>query len=161
MNKPHESRNSEPNKQSPRNIFENFSCSWALENFSQSRGLRTDISQKTVVGCPCVLKAFGILKSYTKIHTADLHHFITGNGLETKISRTFLDFYHFRARILRHFRPILCPACRAYQTHLASRSACRACQTGRADRRVTSNNPRNNRETHFSSSPLLVTKVAN
>ena len=52
MNKPHESRNSEPNKQSPRNIFENFSCSWALENFSQSRGLRTDISQKTVVGCP-------------------------------------------------------------------------------------------------------------
>ena len=52
MNKPHDSRNSEPNKQSPRNIFENFSCSWALENFSQSRGLRTDISQKSVVGCP-------------------------------------------------------------------------------------------------------------
>ena len=44
---------------------------------------------------------------------------------------------------------------------LASRSACPACQTGRADRRVTSNNPRNNRGTHFSSSPLLVTKVAN
>ena len=55
MNKPHESRNSEPNKQSPRNIFENFSCSWALENFSQSRGLRTDISQKTVVGCPWIV----------------------------------------------------------------------------------------------------------
>ena len=53
MNKPNESRNSEPNKQSPRNIFENFSCSWTLEDFSQSRGLRTDISQKTVVGCPC------------------------------------------------------------------------------------------------------------
>ena len=52
MNKPHKSRNSEPNKQSPRNIFEIFSCSWALENFSHSRGLRTDISQKTVVGCP-------------------------------------------------------------------------------------------------------------
>ena len=77
----------------------------------------------------CILRfqCIGILKSYTKIHTADLHHFITGNGLETKISRTFLDFYHFRARILRHFRPILCPAYRAYQTHLASRSACRAC----------------------------------
>ena len=52
MNKPHKSRNSEPNKQSPRNILEIFSCSWALENFSHSRGLRTDISQKTVVGCP-------------------------------------------------------------------------------------------------------------
>ena len=54
MNKPHKSRNSEPNEQSPRNIFEIFSCSWALENFSHSRGLRTDISQKTVVGCPCL-----------------------------------------------------------------------------------------------------------
>ena len=53
MNKPHKSRNSEPNKQSPRNIFEIFSCSWAFENFSHSRGLRTDISQKKVVGCPC------------------------------------------------------------------------------------------------------------
>ena len=52
MNKPHKSRNSEPNEQSPRNIFEIFSCSWAPENFSPSRGLRTDISQKTVVGCP-------------------------------------------------------------------------------------------------------------
>ena len=46
-------------------------------------------------------------------------------------------------------------------TQLASRSACPACQTGRADQRVTTNNPRNNRGTHFSSSPLLVTKVAN
>ena len=55
MNKPHKSRNSEPNEQSPRNIFEIFSCSWALENFSHSRGLRTDISQKTVVGCPCIV----------------------------------------------------------------------------------------------------------
>ena len=52
MNKPHKSRNSEPNEQSPRNIFEIFSCSWAPENFSHSRGLRTDISPKTVVGCP-------------------------------------------------------------------------------------------------------------
>ena len=52
MNKPHKSRNSEPNEQSPRNIFEIFSCSWAPENFSRSRGLRTDISPKTVVGCP-------------------------------------------------------------------------------------------------------------
>ena len=41
-----------------------------------------------------VLKKFGTLKSYTKIHSADLHHFISGNGLETKISRTLLDFYH-------------------------------------------------------------------
>ena len=44
---------------------------------------------------------------------------------------------------------------------LASRSACPACQTGRADRRVTSNDPRNNCGTLFGSSPLLVTKVAN
>ena len=44
---------------------------------------------------------------------------------------------------------------------LASRSACPACQTGRADRRVTSNDPRNNCGTIFGSSPLLVTKVAN
>ena len=58
MNKPHKSRNSEPNNQSPRNIFEIFSCSWALENFSHSRGLRTDISQKTVVGCPCLFSCF-------------------------------------------------------------------------------------------------------
>ena len=57
MNKPHKSRNSEPNKQSPRNILEIFSCSWALENFSHSRGLRTDISQKTVVGCNWVCMA--------------------------------------------------------------------------------------------------------
>ena len=55
MNKPNKSRNSEPNEQSPRNIFEIFSCSWAPENFSRSRGLRTDISQKTVVGCPCLM----------------------------------------------------------------------------------------------------------
>ena len=52
VNKPHKSRNSESNEQSPRNIFEIFSCSWAHENFSHSRGLRTDISPKTVVGCP-------------------------------------------------------------------------------------------------------------
>ena len=44
---------------------------------------------------------------------------------------------------------------------LASRPACAACQTGRADRSVTSNNPRNNCGTHFGSSPFLVTKVAN
>ena len=44
---------------------------------------------------------------------------------------------------------------------LASRSVCPACQTGRADRRVTSNNPRKNCGTHFGSSSLLVTKVAN
>ena len=63
-----------------------------------------------------VLKKFGILKSYTKILTADLHHFITGNGLETKISRTFLGFYHlehelcvisgqFHARHAGHAKP--------------------------------------------------------
>ena len=52
MNKPQKSRNSEPNEQSPRNIFEIFSCFWAPENSSHSRGLRTDISPKTVVGCP-------------------------------------------------------------------------------------------------------------
>ena len=33
-------------------------CSWALENFSHSRGLRTDISQKTVVGCPWYVPPF-------------------------------------------------------------------------------------------------------
>ena len=54
MKKPHKSRNSEPNEQSPWNIFEIFSCSWAPENFSHSWGLRTDISPKTVVGCPWI-----------------------------------------------------------------------------------------------------------
>ena len=43
------------NERSPRNIFEILSCSWALENFSHSGGLRTDISQKTVVGCPWMI----------------------------------------------------------------------------------------------------------
>ena len=92
-----------------------------------------------------VLKKFGILKSSTKIHTADLHHIITGNDLETKISRTFLDFYHlghefcvisdqFHARHAGHAKPnatgftIGMPGM-PNPVQLASRSACRACQT--------------------------------
>ena len=106
-----------------------------------------------------ILKKFGILKSYTKIHTADLRHFITGNGLETKISRTFIiegmNFASLKANFMRSMPGMPNPM------QLASQSACPACQTGRVDRRVTSNNPRKNCGTHFGSSPLLVTKVAN
>ena len=102
--------------------------------------------------------------------------FITGNGLVTKISRTFLDFNHlghefcvisgqFHSRHAGHAKPnatgfpIGMPGM-PNPMQLASRSACPASQTRRADRRVTSNNPRNNCRTHFGSSPLLVTKVA-
>ena len=52
MNKTY-NRNSEVNKQPPRNIYEIFSCSWGMEHFRRSRELWTDISYKTVLGCSC------------------------------------------------------------------------------------------------------------
>ena len=39
-----------------------------------------------------VLKKFGILKSYTKIHTADLHHFVTGTAWKLKFRGLFWAF---------------------------------------------------------------------
>ena len=39
-----------------------------------------------------VLKKFGILKSYTKIHTADLHNFVTGTAWKLKFRGLFWAF---------------------------------------------------------------------
>ena len=90
MNKPHKSRNSEPNEQSPRNIFEIFSCSWALENFSHSRGLRTDISQKTVVGCPCYKRLLKFQRATEKVEEA---------------KKEIQDAFHVRPSAKRLLRP--------------------------------------------------------
>ena len=180
-----------------------------MENQLTRNAFNLDFRREVDVA-PCilrfsVLKKIRILKSYTKIHTADLQ---LASRSACRAYQTQCNWLHDRHA--GHVKPsatgftIGMPgmpnpmqlasrsACRACQTQynwlhdrhaghvkpsatgftigmpgmpnpmqLASRSACRACQTGRADRRVTSKNPRKNCGTHFGSSSLLVTKVAN
>ena len=149
-----------------------------MENQLTRNAFNLDFKREVDVAL-CILR-FSVLESWNLtpkyIQLTFIIIFITGNGLVTKISRTFLDFNHlghefcvisgqFHSRHAGHAKPnatgfpIGMPGM-PNPMQLASRSACPASQTRRADRRVTSNNPRNNCRTHFGSSPLLVTKVA-
>ena len=136
-----------------------------MENQLTRNAFNLDFRREVDVA-PCilrfsVLKKIRILKSYTKIHTADLQ---LASRSACRAYQTQCNWLHDRHA--GHVKPsatgftIGMPGM-PNPMQLASRSACRACQTGRADRRVTSNNPRKNCGTHFGSSSLLVTKVAN